>query len=64
MSNRNLLVQRKEAVRARVTQTQREMEREQMQPRPRTKRIRQLEEQLERLMAEERELRLEIDRSE
>lgn len=64
MSNRNTLIARKESVRARITQTQRELERERILQRPNSKRIRQLEQQLERLMAEEHELRQEIDRSE
>ena len=64
MSNRHTLIARKEAVRARLTQTQRELERERTLPRSNSKRIRQMEQQLERLMAEEQELRQEIDRSE
>lgn len=63
MSERSTLISRKDAVRARLTQLRHELERERLQPHPRTKRIRQIEEDIDRLMAEEHDLRQQIDRS-
>lgn len=63
MPDRASLIARKESVRARLSQLRRELERERLQPRPRTKRIRAIEVDIDRHMAEEQSLRQEIDRA-
>ncbi len=61
--NRDALIGQKNLVRSRIVQTQRQIERERLQQRPNPKNIRKLDEQLERLMAEESELRQKIDQT-
>jgi len=61
--NRDALIGQKNLVRSRIVQTQRQIERERLQQRPNSKNIRKLDEQLERLMAEESELRQKIDQT-
>jgi chromosome segregation ATPase len=61
--DRDQLIARKNDVRRQIDRIRRQLAQEQVQPRPSARRIRQLQEQLERLMAEEHELRLAIDRS-
>lgn len=63
MSERSSLVARKESVRARLAQLQRELERTRLQPRSSGKQLRRIEEQIEQLMAEEAQLRQQIDQS-
>ena len=64
MSNRNDLIARKNEVRGRINQIQRELVHEQTKGEKVSKRrLRTLENELERLQAEEYRLRLEIDRS-
>lgn len=61
--NREALIAQKNLVRNRIVQTQRQIERERLQQRPNTKSIRRLDEQMERLMAEESVLRQKIDQT-
>ena len=61
--NRDVLIGQKNLVRSRIVQAQRQIERERLQQRPNPKNIRKLDEQLERLMAEESELRQKIDQT-
>jgi hypothetical protein len=61
--NRDALIGQKNLVRSRIVQAQRQIERERLQQRPNPKNIRKLDEQLERLMAEESELRQKIDQT-
>lgn len=61
--NRDALIGQKNLVRSRIVQTQKQIERERLQQRPNQKNIRKLDEQLERLMAEEGELRQKIDQT-
>lgn len=62
-TNRDALISQKNLVRNRIVQTQKQIERERLQQRPNSKSLRRLDEQLERLMAEESELRQAIDRA-
>lgn len=59
--NRDALIAQKNLVQNRIVQVQKQMERERLQQRSKT--LRRLEEQLDRLMAEETELRQAIDRA-
>lgn len=61
--NRDALIAQKNMVRSRIVQAQKQIERERLQQRPNSKSIRRLDEQLERLMAEESELRQKIDQT-
>ena len=61
--NRDALIAQKNMVRNRIVQTQKQIERERLQQRPNSKSIRRLDEQLERLMAEESDLRQKIDQT-
>lgn len=63
MSDRTSLIARKEAVRSRLSQLQHELERTRLQPRSSGKQVRRIEEQIEQLMAEEAQLRQQIDQS-
>ncbi len=63
MSDRFALIARKQEVRRQIEQVRRQLEREQAQASPKQRRIGQLETQLEQLMAEEYNLRLQIDQS-
>ncbi len=63
MADKESLIARKLAVRREIERVQREMAQARVSPRTEQRRIRKLETQLERLMAEEAALRLEIDRS-
>ena len=65
MADRFELIARKQAVRNKIERTRRALERERhpAQGDPNPKRIDQLENELERLMAQEFNLRLAIDRS-
>ena len=65
MTDRFELIARKRAVRNKIERTRRALEREQhpSQGDPNPKRVNQLENELERLMAQEFNLRLAIDRS-
>ncbi len=64
MAAKESLIARKLAVRREIERVQREMAQARVSPHTEQRRIRRLETQLERLMAEESALRLEIDRSE
>lgn len=61
--NRDALIAQKSLVQNRIVQTRKQIEREHLQQRPNQKSIRRLDEQLERLMAEEAELRQKIDKT-
>jgi hypothetical protein len=61
--NRDALIAQKSLVQNRIVQTRKQIEREHLQQRPNQKSIRRLDEQLERLMAEEAELRQKIDKA-
>lgn len=63
MTDRDQLIARKNDVRRQIERLRRQLAQEQVQPRPSARRVRQLQEQLDRLMAEEHELRLAIDSS-
>jgi chromosome segregation ATPase len=63
MSERSQLIARKEGVRTRMVQVRRDIDRERLRGSQGARRVRQLETQLEQLEAEERELRLAIDRT-
>ena len=64
MTDKASLIARKHEVIAQIARVRRELEREHRHPTRKNKRKRaQLERQLERLMAEEYRLRLQIDRS-
>jgi hypothetical protein len=64
MSNRESLIARKQTVRREIEQTQRELNRLRLtKPPTPARRLRTLEERLERLMTEEYNLRLAIDQS-
>lgn len=60
---RDALIAQKNLVRNRIVQTQKQIERERLQQRPNAKSIRRLDEQLDRLMTEESELRQKIDKT-
>jgi hypothetical protein len=60
---RDALISQKNLVRSRIVQTQKQIEREHLQQRQNPKTIRRLEEELERLMAEESDLRQKIDKT-
>ena len=60
--NRSQLIERKQQVIAQISQTRRELERERARQSG-GRRVRELEQRLDALMAEEYRLRLEIDRS-
>lgn len=61
--DRDQLIARKNDVRRQIDRLRRQLSQEQVQARPSARRIRQLQEQMDRLMAEEHELRLAIDSS-
>lgn len=63
MSDRATLIARKNTVRREIERVQRELAQAQVMPRTEQRRIRKLQDQLERLMAEEYTLRQEIDRA-
>lgn len=63
MSDRERLIARKNTVRREIERIQRELAQAQVTPRTEQRRIRRLQDQLERLMAEEYTLRQEIDRA-
>ena len=64
MSNRDMLIARKQEVRRRIERLVREVEAvRQAQPSSPPRRLRRMERELERLMAEETTLRQVIDRS-
>ncbi|MFN8495186.1 MAG: hypothetical protein U0350_46725 [Caldilineaceae bacterium] len=63
MRDRFTLIARKQEVRRQIEQVRRQLEREQAQASVKQRRIGQLETQLEKLMAEEYNLRLQIDQS-
>ena len=65
MADREALIARKQMVRRQIETTRRRLEqaRQPADGKPNKRRIRQLENQLDRLMAEEYNLRLAIDRS-
>ncbi len=63
MSERSELVARKQSVQARIVQLQRNMERERLRSGGRSKKIAQMDTQIEQLQAEESELRQQIDRT-
>ncbi len=63
MSERSELIVRKQSVQARIVQLQRNMERERLRSGGRSKKIAQMDTQIEQLQAEESELRQQIDRS-
>jgi hypothetical protein len=63
MADREALIARKHAVRRTIERVQRELERARATTPPPARQVRKLEDQLERLMAEEYTLRLAIDRS-
>lgn len=63
MADRSELIAQKQSLLAEMAQVRREIAREQSRPQPRASRLRTLESQLDRLMAEEHNLRQQIDRS-
>lgn len=63
MADREALIARKHALRRRIEQIQRELAQTRSRETTPTRRTRQLEDELERLMGEEYPLRLAIDRS-
>jgi hypothetical protein len=65
MTDREALIARKQMVRRQIEETRRKLTqaRQPASGKPNTRRIRQLEDKLDRLMAEEYTLRLAIDRS-
>lgn len=63
MSERTELIARKESLRARLMQLRRELDRERLRGSQGARRVRQVEAQIEQMEAEERELRLAIDRT-
>lgn len=63
MTDRDQLIARKNDARRQIERLRRQLSQEQVQPRPSARRIHQMQEQLDRLMAEEHELRLAIDSS-
>jgi chromosome segregation ATPase len=63
MSSREELIARKHEVRRRIEAAQRQLSTLRVSPKPRHREVRKLEEEIERLMAEESSLRVEIDQS-
>lgn len=63
MSNREALIARKQEVRRQIERAQRQLTSLRVSPKPRHREVRKLEDELERLMAEESTLRVEIDQS-
>jgi hypothetical protein len=63
MSERSQLISRKQSVQARIVQLQRNVERERLRTGGRSKKIAQMDVQIEQYQAEEAELRKEIDRT-
>ncbi len=63
MADRETLIARKQMVRRQIERVQRELAQVEALPRPDQRRIRKLQDQLDRLMGEEYTLRLAIDRS-
>lgn len=63
MADREMLIARKHEVRRRIEQLRRMLEREEAKNVPATRRINQLQTQLEQLMAEEYNLRVAIDQA-
>jgi chromosome segregation ATPase len=63
MSERSELIARKQSVQARIVQLQRNVERERLRSGGRSKKIAQMDVQIEQLQAEESELRQQIDRA-
>ncbi len=63
MSERSQLIARKQSVQARIVQLQRNVERERLRTGGRSKKIAQMDVQIEQYQAEEAELRKEIDRT-
>ena len=62
MSERSELIARKQSVQARIVQLQRNIERERLRSGGRSKKIAQMDAQIEQMQAEEAELRQQIDR--
>ncbi len=63
MTDRATLIAHKETVRQQIERARRDLAREEMRAAPSARRIQQLQEQIERLMADEFNLRIAIDRS-
>lgn len=63
MNERTQLIARKTAIQARLTQLRHELDRERLRGSSGARRVRQVEQQIEQLEAEEHEVRLAIDRS-
>lgn len=63
MADRETLIARKQMVRRQIERVQRELAQAETSPRPDQRRLRKLQDQLDRLMGEEYTLRLQIDRS-
>ena len=63
MADRFTLIARKQEVRRRLETLHRQLEHERTKPQPVTRRLAQLENQVEQLMAEEANLRLAIDQA-
>ncbi len=63
MADQAALIARKQAVRRRIEQLRRRVEREERKQPPAQRQIRKLEDELERSMAEEYNLRMAIDRA-
>ena len=63
MADREMLIARKHEVRRRIEQLRRTLEHEEAKNVPATRRINQLQMQLEQLMAEEYNLRVAIDQA-
>lgn len=63
MDDRKQLIARKEAVRSRLMQLRSELDRERLRGSRGSRKVRQLEGQIDQLENEERELRLAIDRT-
>jgi predicted nucleic acid-binding Zn-ribbon protein len=63
MSERSELIARKQSIQARIVQLQRNIERERLRSGGRSKKIAQMDAQIEQLQAEEGELRQQIDRA-
>lgn len=63
MADRFTLIARKQEVRRRLETLQRQLEHERTKPHPAARRLAQLENQVEQLMAEEANLRIAIDQA-
>jgi len=63
MSDRFALIARKQEVRRRLEALQRQLDHERTKAKPASRRINQLERQIEQLMAEESTLRIAIDQA-